>query len=128
MRTNKRVGAVVVKNNKILLVHRFKNGSEYWVLPGGGVEDDESIEEGLRREVKEETGLDLLKFEFLGESELGEQSHFFYRCELSEGIPQMGGPEKEISNDQNVYILEWVPIKEMLSLENLFPSPIKEYL
>jgi 8-oxo-dGTP pyrophosphatase MutT (NUDIX family) len=128
MRTNKRVGAVVIRDNKILLIHRFKNGSEYWVLPGGGVESEETVEEGLVREVKEETGLDLQKYELLGENEFGDIHHIFYKCELAEGTPEIGGPEKENSSEQNVYILEWVPVKAMLDLENFFPSQVKEYL
>jgi len=60
-RTNVRVSAIILKDDKILLIHRKKNGEEYWVFPGGGVEDTETPEQGIIREVKEETGLDVLK-------------------------------------------------------------------
>jgi len=32
---------------KLLLIHRHKPGRDYYVLPGGGVEFDESFEEAL---------------------------------------------------------------------------------
>ena len=45
-------------NNKVLLIKRgtpvFRG---YWALPGGKVEDGETVEEAMVREVREETGL-----------------------------------------------------------------------
>ena len=49
--------AVIFKDNKILLVHE-NNGT--WSLPGGWVDVLESIKSNTVKEVKEETGLDVL--------------------------------------------------------------------
>lgn len=52
------VAAVVVNDeSKILVIQRRDNGA--WQIPGGVLELGETIEEGLRREVREETGLDI---------------------------------------------------------------------
>lgn len=52
------VGAVVVDEGRVLLVRR---GSEplkgHWTLPGGMLELGETLAEGVRREVEEETGV-----------------------------------------------------------------------
>ena len=54
------VDAVVLKDNTLLLVkRRFDPFKGYWVLPGGYVEDNETVEEAVVREVKEETGIDV---------------------------------------------------------------------
>jgi len=47
----------VIDNGKVLLTKR--EDFEVWCLPGGGVEEGESLAEGAIREVKEETGLEV---------------------------------------------------------------------
>ena len=54
------VGAVIVKDNKVLLIKRAgEPGRGLWSIPGGLVELGEKIKDAVRREVKEETGLDV---------------------------------------------------------------------
>ena len=51
---------VMSADEKILVTQRSENMSVYpnaWVLPGGHLEPNESLEEGISREVYEETGL-----------------------------------------------------------------------
>lgn len=45
------------RDDRILVVRRASDGG--WELPGGRLDADESTVEGLRREVREETGLDV---------------------------------------------------------------------
>ena len=117
----------MVKDNKILLIRRFKNGEEYWVLPGGGVEDGENLDEALTREVREETCLDLLKYDFLGSCEEEGSEHYFYSCVLDNGVPEIGGPEKENNCKTNTYVLEWILINEVKKM-SVYPVSFKKYL
>ena len=49
------------ENNRVLYLQARESstGKEFWVLPGGGLEGQESFEEAAVREVNEETGLDI---------------------------------------------------------------------
>ena len=54
-----RVAAIIVRQKRILLVEHRKRGQRYWVLPGGRLEGHETLDAALRRELKEELGLDV---------------------------------------------------------------------
>lgn len=60
------IDALIITDNKILLI---KRGSEpykgLWALPGGHLDWDETLEEAVIREVKEETGLKVTSINFL---------------------------------------------------------------
>jgi 8-oxo-dGTP pyrophosphatase MutT (NUDIX family) len=55
------VRAVIIKKNKILMVHLGKT-NEY-KFPGGGIEENETVEEALAREVLEEAGCNVIRIE-----------------------------------------------------------------
>jgi ADP-ribose pyrophosphatase YjhB (NUDIX family) len=54
-------------HGRVLLGRRANDpGAGLWDLPGGFLHEDELPEDGLRREVREETGLELDELDFLG--------------------------------------------------------------
>lgn len=53
-----RVAAIIVIEDKILVVQQRRTGEPYYLLPGGGVDAGETLDGALRREVLEETGLE----------------------------------------------------------------------
>ena len=54
------VGAVIVQDASLLLVQRAHDpGAGRWAVPGGRVEPGETLAEAVRREVREETGLEV---------------------------------------------------------------------
>lgn len=93
------VGAVVFRDNSVLLVRRGQEPAYgEWSLPGGAVEVGETLGEALRREIREETGIDI---EILGLSavlerifpdEAGRISYHYvlldYLCLYASGDPQ----------------------------------------
>ena len=54
------VGAIILHRDRVLLVERGKAPLKgYWSLPGGVLEVGERLEAGVRREILEETGLEI---------------------------------------------------------------------
>jgi 8-oxo-dGTP pyrophosphatase MutT (NUDIX family) len=56
--------ALIIDNGRVLLLHHKKLG--VWLYPGGHVEKNETPDQTVIREVKEETGLDI---EIIGEKD-----------------------------------------------------------
>ena len=53
-----RVSAILRWQGRVLLCRQEKPGKEYWLLPGGGVDSGETLIEALRRELREELGVE----------------------------------------------------------------------
>jgi mutator protein MutT len=65
------VAAIILRDLEILLVKRGAEPSiGLWSIPGGSVELGETLEEALKREVREETGLEVNVGEIAGVSDL----------------------------------------------------------
>ncbi|MBA2395542.1 MAG: NUDIX domain-containing protein [Ktedonobacteraceae bacterium] len=58
------VNALIFDEERILLAHR--RDIDWWNLPGGGMELDETVEEATCREVLEETGLEVVVDSLVG--------------------------------------------------------------
>ncbi|MFF4448221.1 NUDIX domain-containing protein [Streptomyces sp. NPDC001502] len=54
-----RVTGIVIEDGQILLLDQDTDGDRSWSLPGGKVEPGETLEEALRREMLEETGVEV---------------------------------------------------------------------
>ena len=60
-----RIDGIIIQDNKLLLVKG--RGYEHLWTPGGKVDEGETDEECLRRELKEEIGVDLIEAKFFKE-------------------------------------------------------------
>lgn len=108
-----RASLIFVRDGKVLLMHRYKEGRDYYILPGGGMEAGETIEETAVREAKEETNFDIILTPKLGTFKPNPyfHDHVFLITDFS-GELQLGGPEAEEQNEDNWYEFEWLPLEE----------------
>ena len=106
--------AVIIRDGRILLSHETVSG--WWLIPGGGMEDGETPEECVVREVREETGMIVRpKEQFLTIYEYYEEyrytSHYFV-CEVTgEGKLHLTDEEK-----RRGLVPEWLPLQEAIDL------------
>ncbi len=84
--------AVLVHDGRLLLVNAYPGDkSDLWCAPGGGAEPGASLPDNLRREVYEESGLDIavgapcLINEFHDPDSGYHQVDLFFRCRLVSG-------------------------------------------
>ena len=102
------------KDNKYLMLHRNKKekdiNKDKWIGVGGHVEENETIDECVVREVKEETNLDLVNFKLCGEvlfilNNYAEQMFVYTSKEFKGEL-----------KDCNEGTLEWIDKEKVLDL------------
>lgn len=111
------VRAVIIQDNKILMVKHLENNQEFYIFPGGGLEKNESIFGTAEREVKEETNVQvkaekLIYYrKFVGPESYG--AEFYILCSLVNKTDEISlgiDPEK---SEPVLVGTEWVEIKKM---------------
>lgn len=114
MESRPRALAAIVKNDSILMVLEKYPDKTFWTLPGGGVEEGESYEEAVIREVREEVNLKVEINAFLFEQSYdgGIEKCFLVKV-IGDSEPKLGyDPESSLEN-QTLSEVKWQPIEEM---------------
>lgn len=111
--------------SKVLMVYNIDHDS--WSLPGGTVEPNETLEQAVIREAKEETGLDIKIFGLVALNEckfekINEHAIFFtFRAEIIGGHEEIVRPD-EISN------ISWIDIKKAEELMPYYPDGLRKLI
>jgi len=121
---------IIEKDGKILFLHRIKGDREYYVIPGGTIEEGEEPEEAAIREIKEETNFDV-DIEFLWEindrAPIGDCLTYFFLAKEFTGEMKLGSPEIDRQSETNKYLLEWISLSKIKDLL-IYPEGTKERL
>jgi 8-oxo-dGTP diphosphatase len=111
-------GAILRDHQLLLIAHRsHADGRIYWLLPGGGIEPGETEEECVRREMREETGVEVrINRLLLAEDSLpgGIYTRLnTYLCEILSGEPRPGyEPEAEASAQYAIHEVRWIDLRD----------------
>lgn len=115
--------AIIIDGDEVLLMfrRRIKDGiiNEYYAIPGGGKEENETIEECVIREIKEEFNLDIEIKEYLGKVEDDKNIGYIYNTKIVGGIFKLGGEELDHNSEDNYYEVQRVKLSEIDNI-NLF--------
>ena len=118
------------QTKQILLIHRWKNGEEYFVIPGGRAESGETAVQAAQREIQEELGWSLSEkqlqpaFTFRN----GQRLEIYFHATISHtSAPMIQGEEALRSHTQNLYQPEWLDIEAIRGL-NIQPAGLKNLL
>lgn len=112
---------IILKGDLVLVMFRRKKGHEYYVFPGGHMQEGETPLENAVREIYEETTIKVknmdLAFEFKDykKPKKTEEEHYFVG-EWKSGEPTLSGEESRRSTEDNYYEPMWVKLSD---LENL---------
>jgi 8-oxo-dGTP diphosphatase len=117
-----------LKSDDVLVIKRHKNGDDYYVFPGGGVEGDETTEAAAQRELFEETSIKAnIRMLLLHDKREGFRETYFYLCDYVSGEPELGDfNEKEHSSEVNISHPMWVATNQLP--DNLLPDNVREAL
>ena len=108
------VRGIIIRDGKVAMVHSLKY--DYYKFPGGGMEDGESLEESLLREVVEESGLQvippsILEYGLVHRVQKGQkeamfiQDNYYFLCDVEEIV---GSQKLDDYEAEERFTLEYV--------------------
>ena len=129
MKIDIRIAACILKDNKILMVRHKKGDEKYWLLPGGRIEYGETMIETLKRELVEETGLEISVGNLMFMSEaIPKDNHrhivnIFFEAEI------IGG-EIKLGDEEILDAVEFIDINKIdeIVIYPLIKDELKQYI
>ena len=125
-----RAGIVLIQDNKVALIERHRAGLDYFVFPGGGVDEGESPERAAIREAMEELGIEVVIKQKVAEVHLGLKSRQVYFLaeqtggEFGTGVGEEYTASDPNNSDEGVYLPIWMPIDQLPLHKNIYPVEV----
>ena len=119
--------ALVIRDGKMAAIKIRDAGEEWYIMPGGGMEPEETLPEAVCREVMEELGLQVECGEllFVIEGVHGERFHrvdLVFECKI---IGEKADAQRQ--SDTNQVGVDWLEISRLNTLP-LYPSKLRRQI
>ena len=129
MRT--RAGVILIEDNKVALIERHRAGLEYYVFPGGGVEEGETPDQAAVREAMEELGIEVAIKKKIAIIHFGQNTQHYFLVDRVSGEFGTGTGEEYTDADagdpqEGIYIPVWMPIHELPQHEKVYPAEVSK--
>lgn len=113
--------AIIVHQQNILLIERNKFGEIYYTLPGGGIEEGETADEAVVREIWEECSITVAdpKLVYIEEPEKIYGTQYIFTVDYQDGEVKLRPDSIEAQlnkQGKNLYKPMWVPISKLQGL------------
>ena len=127
MRT--RAGIILIEDSKVALVERHRAGLDYYVFPGGGMDEGETPEEAAVREAFEELGVEVAIRQKIAIVRFNHSTQIYFLVERVGGEFGSGAGEEFTDSDpddpeQGIYIPIWMPVDDLPRHEKIFPESV----
>jgi 8-oxo-dGTP pyrophosphatase MutT (NUDIX family) len=125
-----RAGIVLIQDGRVALIERHRAGLNYFVFPGGGVDEGESVEQAAIREAMEELGIEVTIKQKVAEVQLGEKSRQIYFLveqtggEFGSGVGEEYTDSDPASPEEGVYVPIWMPVDQLPLYANVYPADL----
>jgi 8-oxo-dGTP pyrophosphatase MutT (NUDIX family) len=129
-RPKPRASVVLIKDDKIALIERWKAGRHYFVFPGGGIEPGETPAQAAVREAEEELGVRVTVGRMIAEAKFHGMPQYYLLAELQGG--EFGsGTGKEMDSpadsERGAYRPGWQDISSLDQLP-VMPGIVGRYI
>lgn len=125
-----RAGIVLLKEDNVALIERYRAGFHYYTFPGGGVVEGESPEQAAVREAREELGIEVAIKQRVAEVQFGHKSRqIYFLAEQAGGEFGSGTGEEFLEENRDhpqkgIYIPIWMPLSELPQHTNIYPAEL----
>jgi 8-oxo-dGTP diphosphatase len=128
--------AIIIRDGNLLAIHKKDQVGGYFILPGGGQHHGEPLIETVKREVMEETTLDVsvceLRYirdyisenhEFADTEKDAHQVEFMFTCTVApNAVPRLGD-----TPDTDQIDVQWLPLERLMDYR-LYPLTLRPHL
>ena len=115
--------AIIIKEGKLVTMYRERQGRIFYTFPGGGMEENETEKECVKREVLEEFGIIIKPIKKVYTYENKNSIEYFFLAEWIDGVFGSGkGEEFQENRNNGVYIPKLIEISDIPKIPLMPPE------